>query len=217
VVHFFAAMPYRPTERTRARAADTRERIVRAALDQLAEGGYASAPVQVVARRAGVATGSVYRHFPSKAELFAEVFRRAAQREVDARAAAADDHEAPAAERIAAAVELFVRRALARPRRAYALLAEPVDPAIEAERLTFRHAYAEVLATALRDGVAAGELAPMDVDLVAAALVGALGEALVGPLARPAQPADALVASLQSFCLSAINVRSVHVRHPHPT
>ena len=76
-------MPYRPTERTEARRAETRERIVSAALDQLAEGGYASASVQAVASRAGVATGSVYRHFPSKADLFTEVFRRASQREID--------------------------------------------------------------------------------------------------------------------------------------
>ena len=76
-------MPYRPTERTRARLAAARERIVSAALTQLAEGGYASASVVAVARRAGVATGSVYRHFPSKGDLFAEVFRRASQREVD--------------------------------------------------------------------------------------------------------------------------------------
>ena len=39
-------MPYRPTERTRARLAAARERIVDAALDQLAEGGYASASVR---------------------------------------------------------------------------------------------------------------------------------------------------------------------------
>ena len=76
-------MPYRPTERTKARKAETRERIVSAALDQLAEGGYASASVQAVASRAGVATGSVYRYFPSKSELFAEVFRRASAREVE--------------------------------------------------------------------------------------------------------------------------------------
>lgn len=194
-------MAYRPTERTLARAADTRERIVRAALEQLAEGGYASAPVQAVASRAGVATGSVYRHFPSKAELFAEVFRRASQREVDAVAAASGE---TAAERIAHGVEVFVRRAFAAPKRAYALLAEPVDPAIEAERLIFRRAYADVFAAALRHGVESGELDAMDVDLVAAALVGALGEALVGPLASPDRGEDALVAGLQSFCLSAI-------------
>jgi AcrR family transcriptional regulator len=203
-------MAYRQTERTRARAADARERILRAAHDQLAEGGYASASVSAVARRAGVATGSVYRHFPSKGELLAEVFRRASQREVDAVAGATGES---AAERIAAAVEVFVRRALAAPQRAYALLAEPVDPAVEAQRMIFRRAYADVFAATLRDGIAAGELVPMDVDLTAAALVGALGEALVGPLAAHDHPEEALVASLQSFCLSAIDAGSPHVRH----
>ncbi|MEA2184904.1 MAG: hypothetical protein QOF69_4089, partial [Solirubrobacteraceae bacterium] len=48
-------MPYRPTEKTEARRAATRERVVRAALDQLAEGGYASASVQAIAQRADVA------------------------------------------------------------------------------------------------------------------------------------------------------------------
>src|SRR3954452_21159888 len=129
-------MPYRPTERTEQRKAQARERIVRAALDQLADGGYASTSIQAVAARAGVATGSVYRHFPSKADLLAEVFRRAAQREVDA-VAAAGAASGPAAERIRAAFQAFVRRALAAPVRAYALLAEPVDPAVERERLVF--------------------------------------------------------------------------------
>ena len=151
-------MPYRPTERTRARLAAARERIIDAALDQLAEGGYASASVAGVARRAGVATGTVYRHFPSKGDLFAEVFRRASQREVDVLRAMTDRSE-PIAQRLAAWVEAFVRRALAEPVRAYALIAEPVDPAVEAERLTFRRAYADLFERALQDGVERGRAA----------------------------------------------------------
>ena len=81
-------MPYRSTPRTEAKRAEARERVVTAAHDLIAQGGYKAAPVAAVARRAGVATGSVYRHFPSKADLFAEVFRRASQREVDAMAQA---------------------------------------------------------------------------------------------------------------------------------
>jgi AcrR family transcriptional regulator len=202
-------MPYRPTERTRARLAVARERIADAALDQLADGGYASASVVAVARRAGVATGSVYRHFPSKGDLFAEVFRRASQREVDVLRAMADRSQ-PVAQRLAAWVEAFVRRALAEPVRAYALIAEPVDPAVETERLAFRRAYADLFERALRDGVDGGELPPLDAQLTAAAIVGALAEALVGPLARREAGADALVAGLQRFVL-----RSVGVAHAH--
>ena len=202
-------MPYRPTERTRARLAAARERIVDAALDQLAEGGYASASIATVARRSQVATGTVYRHFPSKQDLFAEVFWRAAQREVDALRATTGRGES-AATRLAAWVEAFVRRALAEPVRAYALIAEPVDPAIEAERLTFRRAYADLFAGAVREGIDSEELPPLDADLTAAAIVGALAEALVGPLQRREAGADALVEHLQTFVL-----RSVGVSHAH--
>ena len=154
-----------------------------------------------------MAVGTVYRHFPSKADLFAEVFRRASQRELDvvSEVAAADDGR-PASERIAAAAEAFCRRALAGPVLAYALLAEPVDPAVEAERLTFRRGYRDAFVRALKEGVEAGEIAPHDSEVLGAALTGALGEALVGPLAAR-RHSEALVASLVQFCLDAIPVR----------
>jgi AcrR family transcriptional regulator len=200
-------MPYRPTERTRARLAAARERIVEAALVQLAEGGYASASIVAVARRAGVATGSVYRHFPSKGDMFAEVFRRAAQREVDVLRTMTDRSE-PVTHRLAAWVEAFVRRALAEPVRAYALIAEPVDPAVEAERLTFRRAYADLFERALHDGIRAGELPEQDAQLAATAIVGALAEAMVGPLQRRQAGADALVAGLQAFVLQSVGAHA---------
>ena len=155
-------MAYRPTERTEARSAATRRRIVAAARELIAEGGYAAAQVAAVAERAGVATGTVYRHFPSKADLFAEVFREASQHEVDAVAAAAGDGGRSAAERIAAAVETFARRALRGRRLAWALIAEPVDPAVEAERLVFRRAYRDAFAAVIADGVERGELPAQD-------------------------------------------------------
>jgi AcrR family transcriptional regulator len=237
-------MPYRPTERTEARRVQSRARIVRAAHELIARGGYRDASVSAVARRAGVATGSVYRHFPSKAELFAEVFRNASQREVDAVAAAAASApaaptaaasapaapapaaavSAPAAPaatapaRIAAAVHTFAERALRGRRLAWALLAEPVDPAVEAERLVFRAAYRDVFAAILCDGVAAGELPDQDCQVSASAVVGAIGEALVGPTSPTADQtattnatARSLVDELTAFCLRAVG--ATHASH----
>jgi AcrR family transcriptional regulator len=198
-------MPYRPTERTEARRAATRERIVAAALDQVSGGGYASAGVQAVAARAGVAVGTVYRHFPSKGDLFAEAFRRASQRELDVVVEVSTADGRSARERVAAAVEAFARRALAGPVLAYALLAEPVDPAVEAERLRFRIGYRDAFARVLEDGVRDGELRPHDTRTVAAAYVGALGEALVGPLsAANGGPHEALIATLVQFSEEAL-------------
>ena len=210
-------MPYRETAQTRARRDAVRERIVAAAREQVGEGGYASASVQAIARRAGVATGSVYRHFPSKAALFAEVFRRASQRELDLVIALTANEELRPSERVAAAVEAFSRRALAGPTMAYALLAEPVDPVVEAERLRFRRGYRDAFKRALEDGIAAGEFREHDAELAAAAIVGALGEALLGPLSPASngrsEPKhhDALVANLVQFCLNATTKENADV------
>jgi AcrR family transcriptional regulator len=200
-------MAYRSTERTEARRAEVRERIVAAALELIAEGGYVNAPVAAVAERAGVAVGTVYRYFPSKSELFAEVFKQASQREVDAMREAAGAHGgASVADRIAAGTEAFARRALAGRRLAWALLAEPVDPAVEAERLHFRESYRDVLAEVLEEGVSSGELPSQDAEATAAALVGAIGESMVGPLSPTTNGSDpeAVIASLTSFSIRAI-------------
>ncbi len=198
-------MAYRRTPRVEARKAAARERIAAAAHDQVAAGGYASASVHAVAARAGVAVGTVYRYFPSKAELVAEVFRTAAERELAVVEEVTRDSRGPAARRVAAGAEAFCRRALAAPTLAYAQLAEPVDPAVESERLRLRRGYRDVFAAVLADGVASGELSAHDTTTVAAALVGALGEALVGPLAAGTDANhDALVMTLVDFCLSSL-------------
>jgi AcrR family transcriptional regulator len=200
-------MPYRPTAKTEARKAQTRERIVAAAHERVAAGGFAGAGVQATAAAAGVAVGTVYRYFPSKAELFAEVFTRASERELAVLVEVSRADGRCAHERVAAAVEAFCRRALAAPTLAYAQIAEPVDPAVEQERLRLRRGYRDAFASVLADGVATGELRPHDERTVAAALVGALGEALVGPLAEAGSDRrshEALVATLVQLCLDAL-------------
>ncbi len=205
-------MAYRPTERTAARSAATRRRIVAAARRLIARGGYAEAQVAAVASQAGVATGTVYRHFPSKADLFAEVFREASQREVDAVAAAAREAGDSATARLAAAVETFARRALSGRRLAWALIAEPVDPAVEAERLVFRRAYRDVFAEVIEAGVESGELPPQSPELSGAALVGAIGEALVGPVSPTSagQEAESVIESLRDFCIRSVTGKELN-------
>jgi AcrR family transcriptional regulator len=187
-------MAYRRTPQIAARLAGQRERILSAAAELLADGGYAACSIVAVASRANVASGTVYNHFTNKAELAAEVFRELAAREVRAVRAAAD--AGTATERVTAVIEVFAARAWKSPRRAYALLAEPVDPAVDALRLEFRREFRDVLAAAVADGVQSGELPSQDATTVAAALVGAIGDALVAPLSGHDEPAQALPALL---------------------
>ncbi len=67
---------------------------------------------------------------------------------------------------------------------------EPVDPVVDALRLQFRVAFRDIAAGAIDAGVAAGELPAQDAAVVAAALVGAIGEALAGPLGGRAGSRD---------------------------
>ena len=196
------------------RRAATREAIVAGTLPLVAEGGYGAAAMHDVARRAGVATGSLYRHFPSKGELLASVFEEAAERELALVAEIAEDGSRPPLERLAAALETFARRALAAPRLAYALMAEPVDPAVEAARLENKRAYQRVFAAVLEEAVAAKEIRALDAELAAAAIIGAFQEALIAPLARARgsgdRAADALVAGLVTFTLNAVGASHGH-------
>ena len=201
-------MAYRRTAGVQARLDAQRDRIVAAATHQLAEHGYAGCSVVAVAAQAGVAAGTLYNHVSGKAQLVAEVFRAVVGREVDSVRAAVDAAVEPApvaAARITALVETFALRALKSPRLAYALLVEPVDPTVDELRLQFRLAFRDIAAGAIEAGVAAGEVPPQDATVVAAALVGAIGEALVGPLSGDPDPST--VPALVTFALRSIGVR----------
>lgn len=198
-------MAYHRTPRIQARLDAQRAAIVDAAAATLAEAGYAGCTISAVAARAGVAAGTVYKHFASKVELVAEVFRRIVTHEVEVVRDAAAAGSAVAS--TTAVLETFARRALKSPRRAYVLLAEPVDPAIDELRLEFRRAFRDVITAAISRGIASGELPPQNAAIVAAALVGALGEALVGPLATGAEDPET-VPTLIEFTLRAIGGRA---------
>ncbi len=186
----------------------TRERLLSAAQDLIEEGGYAAASVVAIAERAGVAAGTLYRHFDSKEDLFVEVFRAVCSREERAMRAASNDlASAGAVARLEEVLATFADRALRNPRLAWALIAEPVDPLVDAERLAYRERYAAVIAEALRAGITAGELPEQNVELTAAALVGGCGEALVGPLSPVAgtRPrTEEIVVALRVFVRRAV-------------
>jgi len=56
-------------------AAETRERLLRAAADVFAERGYDGTRVADIAAAAGVSNGALYAHFPSKADLLVDALR----------------------------------------------------------------------------------------------------------------------------------------------
>jgi AcrR family transcriptional regulator len=149
----------------------TGEQILEAAQEVLRRFGPAKATVVDVARALGVSHGSVYRHFPSKAALREAVTRRWLDR-AHAPVTQALSMPGPASQRLrhwlSTLFEAKRHKALDDPElfATYTVLVRETSGVI-AEHVD--HLVAEI-AGILRDGIAAGEFAPMDVSLTARAV-----------------------------------------------
>ncbi|SFR39117.1 transcriptional regulator, TetR family [Pseudidiomarina maritima] len=205
-------MAYRETLRVRERKLATRKNILTNALILLNEVGFAGLQMATLAQRSTIATGTLYRYFPSKEDLCTAVFEHATEIEVAQVQQHLETAELSAAERIAAALTAFAKRALRAPITAWALIAEPVEPAVVAARLRYRERYAGLFAQAIEQGIRENTLPPQDSALSSRALVGAIAEALVGPLAHKTEfdPNQAITDSVR-FCLQAITAKN----YPH--
>src|SRR5246500_4034255 len=69
--------PPTPPSGRAARAAERRQAIIDAALDEFVARGFAATRLDDVAKRAGVAKGTIYLHFKDKEALFEELVRTA--------------------------------------------------------------------------------------------------------------------------------------------
>jgi len=180
-------MVYRRTHQVVKRLAARRSAILAAARDAAAESGMAAVQIAPVAVRANVAAGTVYRYFPS----------------------------GPSSA-LAAAVSTVAVHVLSQRKLSWGILAEPVDVDVTASRLASRREIAGEIASRIDAAVRAGHLPAQDTQLAATALLGALHEALVGPLAPdnlddPARMRDA-VQSVTLLALRAVGVMDARAR-----
>ncbi len=175
-------MPYRRTERVVRRLAAREQAILEAARALAVAHGMAAVQIAAVAKHAGIAAGTVYRYFPSKADLVAALIAALAAREIEAMRKAADAAPGPLSA-LAASIGTFAARALASRKLAWAAIAEPVDADIDALRLDFRQSLAAELETRIRAAIVGGHLPEQDARVSAPAVIGALTEGLLGPLA----------------------------------
>lgn len=201
-------MAYRRTAAVEARLERTRDDIVRAARHLVASDGLHGLTIGAVADRAGVSVGTVYRHLDGKDALLREVVDAICTREIATVAGLAAE-PGRGAERLHRALDGFARRAVESGRVAYAVIAEPAPAEVEATRVRHRRDLAAVFAGVIADGVASGELPAQDPSVSGTAIVGAVSEVLVGPLAPTARrPADVegLLAAVHAFAARAVGV-----------
>jgi AcrR family transcriptional regulator len=158
-----------------ARRSATRERVFSAAVELIAERGYAGTTVDEIAAAAGVAKGTVFYNFGTKEQLFEGLLRDGVDR------LTAGFREAIAGLHGLAALDALVRaeleRAAANPAFAQIFLTE-LYRAGRAARPTLTRLRAEVagvLTEVIADGQRRGEMDPaVDAGFAAGALLGAV-------------------------------------------
>ena len=189
------------------RSLDKKTQILRAARGVVMDGGFQELQMNAVAAAADVAVGTIYRYFPSRAELCAAIVSTVSQREVDVLSGIAVAEGEPS-QKVRDAVRAFVLRAVRGRRLAYGLIFEPIDPEVESTRLRYRRAVARVFEAIIREGIAADEFRKVDVEVAATCLVGAFMEGLISVLAPGAGgiPArtEEFADSIADLCLAAV-------------
>lgn len=158
----------------------TRERILVAAEDAFADKGYHETLVDDIAGRTSLSKGGFYFHFPSKEDLFFAVIDRLAARLVQRAESASASCLSPLQGVEAALSEVLTT--LGRRRRiAKVLLVQgySMGSAFEKKRVEIFGRFSGVIQDGLDRAVEAGEIAPINTEVVARAWLGAVNEIVV--------------------------------------
>jgi AcrR family transcriptional regulator len=153
----------------------SRERLFAAAATEFAARGFAGANVDRIAHAARVNKAMLYYHFKSKAGLYGEILRDMFQAVAD-RLAATTSPQADPADRIRAMVEAIAHEAEARPHFPTMWLREIAEGGVHVDRQTMSivAGILQLVAGAVRDGVASRRFVPANPLLVQLGIVGPL-------------------------------------------
>jgi AcrR family transcriptional regulator len=160
---------------------ERRQKILSAAAELFGANPYDSVQMRDVAARAEVGKPTLYRYFPSKEELFLEVFKSGLDR-LDAEVATIlkdRDQPAPALERLLQAL----LNALGGQVAALRMLTDDQSAVMRRWRNEFRRRrrpFVEAARTILEQGIATGEFRSVDLETVPSMLIGIVRGGLIG-------------------------------------
>ncbi|WP_374250876.1 TetR/AcrR family transcriptional regulator [Micromonospora sp. R77] len=184
----------RPVPRKRADARRNEKALLDAAAAAFVTSGV-DVPVRDIAARAGVGVGTIYRHFPTRADLIVAVYRHQIEACAEAGPALLADSDTPHAA-LAQWIDLFVDFLVTKHGLAAALQSD--DAAFQTLHAYFLDRLVPVCDQLLDAAVAADEIRP---DMDAYALLRGVGNLCIGAGSDPRYDArhlvDLLVAGLR--------------------
>ena len=190
---------------------ERRQKILGAAAELFGANPYDSVQMRDVAALAEVGKPTLYRYFPSKEELFLEVFKSGLDR-LDAEVAAIlKDREQPgrSLERLLQAL----LNALGGQVAALRMLTDDQSAVMRRWRNEFRRRrrpFVDAARVILEQGIASGEFRPVDIEVVPSMLIGVVRGGLIG---MDRLPRERFEAAMIDLVMHALAIRTQAAAH----
>lgn len=166
----------------------THQRLSRAALELFSSRGYHDTTTAQIAKKAGVAEGTIYRHFPSKQQLLNDIYRAAlrwAAKTVE------DSTGATPRARLTAVAQALVEGAVRDPAVVKVGLLERHDAVLDDESHRTAREFRMGIERVIAQGKAQGTVRAGAVDVWAGVWLAAIGYALEKIVAKEWKTGDA--------------------------
>lgn len=188
------------SNRFERRRFETRQALVRAARQILAESGDTGASIRSIADRADVGLGSFYNHFATKGELFDAAVADALEEYAEAVEARLGGLEDPA-ERVAGGVRLSARMAASRPQIVWILCHSGLGRIHAGRGLLILHSRRDV-----EQGIASGRFVVTDPVVALSALNASLLALLELWFTQPEVDGDQVAGAMAEMLLRMLGV-----------
>jgi len=176
-------------------AADlTRQRLIRSALELFTTRGYHDTTTAQIAKKAGIAEGTIYRHFASKQQLVNELYRAAQRWAAKIAQEAARDPEARTARAQLSAVAQGLVEGAAHETAIVKLgLLEPLSSVLDDESRKTEREFRTAIERIIAEGKAQGTVRAGAVEVWAGVWLSVIGHALRKIVGGEWKPGDASV------------------------
>lgn len=168
------------TDQPENNAANTRERILDAALNVFSNKGYHSTRIDEIVHESGTSKGSIYFHFPNKEKLFVALVDKFANL-LETKVRESVNDNTPGIQRVQAALEAVMATfgKYRRPAKILLVQASGLGTVFEEKRMEVHDRFAALIQEYLDEAVTTGDIAPTDTEIVSRAWMGAINELVI--------------------------------------
>jgi AcrR family transcriptional regulator len=190
--------------------ANTRERILDAALNIFSSKGYHDTKLDEIADESETSKGSIYFHFPNKERLFLALVDQFANL-LERRVIEAIEQEDEGMKRVEVALRVCLETfgKYRRPAKLLLVQAVGLGSIFEKKRLEVNDRFANMIGNYLNEAVEVGDIQPVDIEVVSHAWMGAIYSVVIRWVYTGEPTQERILSALIPILLKSVGYESV--------